>query len=68
MSGEGDGPVCDLCGGPLPPAGGYGTGALADGLYCSLTCVALSTNKYVPRLEDIAKREGVEDDHDSTSD
>jgi len=31
---------CPACGRPLPPSGGYGTGRLADGLYCSLDCLA----------------------------
>jgi hypothetical protein len=65
MSGDDIRRRCDLCGEPLPTPGGYGTGALADGLYCSLTCAALSTNRYVPPLTDIAEREGEADDHDS---
>jgi len=31
---------CDFCGGPLPATGGYGTGSVRDGLYCSLDCLA----------------------------
>lgn len=38
---RGHGPQgCDSCGGPLPAPGGYGTGRLSDGLYCSLECLA----------------------------
>lgn len=68
MSGEGDRQHCDLCGEPIPAAGGYGTGAKSDGLYCSFNCATMSANRYVPSLADIAKREGATDDHDSTSD
>lgn len=58
---------CGLCGEPIPMSGGYGSGALADGLYCSLTCFALSGNGYAPPLTDIVEQGGGTDDYDSTS-
>lgn len=57
---------CDLCRDPLPPSGGYGSGVTDDGLYCSLTCYALSSNRYVPPLN-MGQREGIAD-HDPSSD
>ena len=33
--------VCPTCGRRLTPTGRYGTGALADGIYCSLKCFSL---------------------------
>jgi hypothetical protein len=49
---------CDLCGDLIPPSGPYGTGAIADGLYCSFNCATMSTNRYVPSIAEIAEREG----------
>jgi hypothetical protein len=51
MAGNGAARCCDLCGEPLS-APGYGSGALADGLYCSLTCYALSSDRYIPPLDE----------------
>ena len=36
--------------------GGYGSGALADGLYCSLSCYAMSSDRYIPPLSQAAYR------------
>lgn len=65
MTGDGSPRRCDLCGEPIPASGGYGSGRLADGLYCSLTCYTLSSNRYVPPLEDMAEPEGRLDDHEA---
>jgi hypothetical protein len=51
-----------LCGEPVPSSGGYGSGALRDGLYCSLTCYTLRNNRYVPPLADIAEEDRGDDD------
>jgi len=59
---------CDLCSEPIPMPGGYGSGALDDGLYCSLSCFALSRNRYIPPLDEIAELGGGTDYHGSTSD
>jgi hypothetical protein len=61
-------PHCDLCGDPIPLSGGYGSGALVDGLYCSLRCYALSTDRYAPPLVDLAERKGVADDDEPSFD
>jgi len=53
---------CDLCGETFAVPGGYGSGALADGIYCSLTCFALSTTRYVAPLDDKIGTEGEADD------
>jgi hypothetical protein len=53
---------CDLCGEPIPSSGGYGSGALADGLYCSLRCYALKDDRYVPPLRDVLPDEGESSD------
>jgi hypothetical protein len=42
--------LCDLCKEPIPTSGGYGSGALSDGLYCSPTCFSLKDNRYYPPL------------------
>ena len=42
--------ICPTCGGSIPEKGGYGSGALKDGRFCSLDCYA----KY--HREAIAKR------------
>jgi hypothetical protein len=55
---------CDLCGDPIPVSGGYGSGALADGLYCSLRCFALKDDRYIHRLEHQAAAEGSDEDED----
>ena len=55
---------CDLCGEPLSGPG-YGSGSLADGLYCSLTCYDLSSNRYTPPLADPPEEEE-EGDGDET--
>ncbi len=55
---------CDLCGEPLSGPG-YGSGALADGLYCSLTCYAMSSDRYIPPLADSTGPEGGIDDHET---
>jgi hypothetical protein len=68
MSGDGGELNCDLCGEPIPDTGAYGTGSVADGRYCSLTCVALSTNRYTPSLDELVKREEVPGDHGTTPD
>lgn len=41
--------ACDCCGGNIPVSGGYGTGSLADGLYCSLDCLARVVYESGPR-------------------
>lgn len=62
MTGDDTLPCCGLCRDPIPSSGGYGSGALNDGLYCSLRCYALSTERYAPPLIDLAELEGVIDD------
>lgn len=53
---------CDLCNEPVPANGGYGSGALADGLYCSLNCFALRDNRYVRPLTDLVREQGTDDE------
>jgi hypothetical protein len=48
----GEGP-CELCGEAIPKGGGYGSGSLADGLFCSLRCYALKDDRYVPLPTDL---------------
>ena len=55
---------CDLCGEVIEGAG-YGSGRIADGLYCSLRCFALKDDRYVPPVRDMLKDEGQDDDHES---
>jgi hypothetical protein len=33
--------ICPVCGKPVEEGHGYGTGRVADGLFCSLDCVAV---------------------------
>ena len=42
---------CDLRGDPIPASGGYGSGVLADGLFCSLRCFAVKDDRYLPHLK-----------------
>jgi hypothetical protein len=30
--------LCAYCGEPIPAAGGYGSGQIADGMFCRLKC------------------------------
>lgn len=42
---------------PVPLTGGNGSRRLADGLYDAPTCYPLSTNRYVPPVEDLTTGE-----------
>lgn len=53
---EGQGTRCSVCGELIPRGEGYGTGALKDGLYCSVTCVALRDDRMVPPVSEIVQR------------
>jgi hypothetical protein len=64
MTGDNTSRRCDLCGESFTIPGGYGSGALADGLYCSQTCYALSRDRYAPPLADMIDREGDADEHE----
>ncbi len=54
--------VCSTCGEPIPKGGGYGSGSLADGLFCSFTCYSLKGTRYVPSLRDLISIEEPTDD------
>ena len=42
--------VCPLCHDEFEAGEGYGSGRRRDGTYCSLTCFALSSERYLPNL------------------
>lgn len=42
--------LCNICHSRFLYGTGYGSGRKADGIYCSLTCFALSSNRYVASL------------------
>jgi hypothetical protein len=56
---------CDLCNEPISASGGYGSGSLADGLYCSLNCFALKDNRHIPSLCELASEQDSGDDYES---
>lgn len=62
---HGDPPTCDLCGNAIPVTGGYGSGALSDGLYCSLRCYALKDDRYVAPLDALVFEQDMTDHDDS---
>jgi hypothetical protein len=55
---------CDLCGESFAVPGGYGSGVLADGIYCSLTCFALSAARYAAPFGDNSATQGEADNHE----
>jgi hypothetical protein len=45
--------------------GGHGSGALSDGLYCSLRCYALKDDRYVAPLDALGFEQDMTDHDDS---